>query len=439
MLHNKVLSRIKYWKPRFGRTGEHEHRKTPIYIVLFNEKKKRSIELRPLPSQACPLSEMPAELGHGTLSTSSNSSVGTQGIGNGNTLGSSQSSIVQSPSDLDTDGPRILVSLALEEDQWLHTDEWSEWLQSVPALVKHARIEGIYKSGSTLMLLSLQVAIWDLLPEDPALTFIGLIRSENLIGRSQRSIVASHDAAQRKISISSCEHEAEGAQQGQFPPYMTNTGTRSITSPPLRPLSKPPIGSLALNTASKPSRPFHELSNYTTVFLIDDYTDELDLLIDVVRLLKTLDDQRQAFSRFAMVRIELVNPHKQTRSIFSEQFPDKSILTGAKSVYQYLSDLLDAFMLDQLSLDKEERQNQRGLNIIVISSSVSKWPYAGMKDLIPAMVNMLDILEVPKDKIGINFILLSQNLSVLENLKHTGGEIMDDSDRRVSVQILYIR
>ena len=439
MLHNKVLSRIKYWKPRFGRTGEHEHRKTPIYIVLFNEKKNRSIELRPLPSQACPLSEMPAELGHGTLSTSSSSSIGTQGIVNDNALGSSQSSIVRLTSDSDTDGPRVLVSLALEEDQWLHSDEWSEWLQSVPALVKHARIEGIYKGGSTLMLLSLQIAVWDLLPEDPALTFIGLIRSGNLIGRRPRSTVTSQDAAQKKDLVASREGEVEGIQQGQFPPHLTSTGLRNITgSPPSRPLPKPPSGPLALNTASNPSYPFNELLNYTTVFLIDDFANEPDLLVEVVHLLKTLDDQRQAFGRFAMVRIELVNPHDQTRKIFLEHFSDERIFTRAKSVHQYLSDLLNAFMLDQLSLDKQERQNQRGLNIIVISSPVSKWPYVGMKDLIPAMVDRLDILEVPKGKIGINFILLSNNPSALEDLKSTGGEMLDKSDRRVSVQILYI-
>lgn len=54
MLHSKVLSRIKCWKPRFEMTGRQrcveppERRKTPIHIVLSEEGAKRNIELTPI-------------------------------------------------------------------------------------------------------------------------------------------------------------------------------------------------------------------------------------------------------------------------------------------------------------------------------------------------------------------------------------------------------
>lgn len=55
MLHSKVLSRIKYWKPRYNaatslnpRNLWTEKRKTPVYILLASEAKQRSIELTPL-------------------------------------------------------------------------------------------------------------------------------------------------------------------------------------------------------------------------------------------------------------------------------------------------------------------------------------------------------------------------------------------------------
>lgn len=49
LLHNTVLSRVKYWKPRYGRASSNrEQRKTPIYIVLSNEAKQRSIEIAPI-------------------------------------------------------------------------------------------------------------------------------------------------------------------------------------------------------------------------------------------------------------------------------------------------------------------------------------------------------------------------------------------------------
>ncbi|KAL8703851.1 MAG: hypothetical protein Q9201_002979 [Fulgogasparrea decipioides] len=61
LLHNKVLSRIKYWKPRFTSAITPERRKTPIYIQLANELNRRSVELSPLPldKQDASISESP--------------------------------------------------------------------------------------------------------------------------------------------------------------------------------------------------------------------------------------------------------------------------------------------------------------------------------------------------------------------------------------------
>lgn len=178
MLHNKVLSRIKYWKPRFGLTGEHEHRKTPIYIVLSNEGKQRSIALIPLQIQ-------------GSRSSSSLSSIEAQSITHESSSDCSQSPVDQVWPDHDFRHPKVLLSLSLEENQWLHADEWIEWIRSVPALVKYANVDGIYKSGSTLILLSVPVAVWDLLPKDPAIAFIGFIDSSNLFRGNTSPLVSS--------------------------------------------------------------------------------------------------------------------------------------------------------------------------------------------------------------------------------------------------------
>ena len=194
MLHNKVLSRIKYWKPRFGVTGEHEHRKTPVYIVLSDEGKHRSIGLIPRqpndhltvgPSEASVL---------GSTSDTSKSSTEAQSIIDGNISDSSQSSIDQVWPDGDFLHPKVLISLSLEEDQRLHMNEWVEWIQSVPAFIKYTHVDGIYKSGSTLMILSIPVAIWDLLPRDPAIAFIGFINSWNLLHRYRSPVVTPHES-----------------------------------------------------------------------------------------------------------------------------------------------------------------------------------------------------------------------------------------------------
>jgi hypothetical protein len=77
--------------------------------------------------------------------------------------------------------PHVLISVALEESQEsLDLESWRRWLTGFPALVKYARIQGAYKSYSTLLILALPVMIWDMLPENPACCFIGYVTSENM-------------------------------------------------------------------------------------------------------------------------------------------------------------------------------------------------------------------------------------------------------------------
>jgi hypothetical protein len=185
LLHNKVLSRIKYWKPRYGSTGNYEHRKTPIYIVLANDGRQRSIELEPLRHQASSELEARVPSSGGPLSqwSSHSSAPSTEPStdANDNPSSSSQSSLSHVWPDPQYMCPKVLVSLALEDDQILETEAWMEWLRSVPAVVKYAQVQGLYRSDSTLLLLSLPISIWDLLPKDPAVNFIGFVRSPDLL------------------------------------------------------------------------------------------------------------------------------------------------------------------------------------------------------------------------------------------------------------------
>lgn len=90
-------------------------------------------------------------------------------------------SITKALTNGDTTVPHVLISLALEEEQLLDFDQCRRWLQGFPALAKHATVQGIYRSNSTLVLLSVPVAIWDWLPDDPACAFIGYVHSQNLL------------------------------------------------------------------------------------------------------------------------------------------------------------------------------------------------------------------------------------------------------------------
>lgn len=76
--------------------------------------------------------------------------------------------------------PHVLISVALEEDQGvLDAVSCRRWLADFPALVKYATVEGVYKSYSTLLTLSVPVMVWDMLPDNPACSFIGYVISPN--------------------------------------------------------------------------------------------------------------------------------------------------------------------------------------------------------------------------------------------------------------------
>ena len=173
MLHMRVLSSMKHIKPRTWNSIREEQRKTPIYSVLSNEGAPRSIELKPLTQRVPHVVELP------TSSTVCPASAA--GTLDHPLSGLTQHSLSQVWPDPEFKYPKVLISLALDEDQWLSTGRWAEWLSSVPAVATSAKVEGIYKSDSTLVLLSLPVAIWDMLPEDSAVKFLGFVRSENLM------------------------------------------------------------------------------------------------------------------------------------------------------------------------------------------------------------------------------------------------------------------
>lgn len=72
----------------------------------------------------------------------------------------------------------------------------------MPGLVKSANIEGIYQSDSVIVLVSLPVAVWDMLSQDPAMMFIGFIRSANLV--EDRHWTSTADRA-REVGVPSKE------------------------------------------------------------------------------------------------------------------------------------------------------------------------------------------------------------------------------------------
>jgi hypothetical protein len=192
MLHCEVLNRLRHEKPeRKGKMKKFECRRTPVHILSTADARAGSVELcrrrsdHNTPGNA--KSESPEDKTSVTEdendieatqnsdehSQSANSSTKNQNLYD---AGSLTKVLINGCTAL----PQVLISVALEEEQLLDFDQCRRWLQQFPALAKYAKVQGVYRSNSTLLILSLPVLIWDWIPDDNAYSFIGYIHSSNL-------------------------------------------------------------------------------------------------------------------------------------------------------------------------------------------------------------------------------------------------------------------
>lgn len=99
-------------------------------------------------------------------------------------LGSTSSKVFQYP--------EVLISVRLERDHFLNSDEDDENLQQLllemlrdssgatQGAMTGVKIQDIYKGFSTLLILSIPIALWNLIRENPAFSFIGFVNTSNL-------------------------------------------------------------------------------------------------------------------------------------------------------------------------------------------------------------------------------------------------------------------
>lgn len=82
---------------------------------------------------------------------------------------------------------RVLLSVSVAEDIGHDTAQWVHWLTTgAPLDVTKidVKVEAIFKSHSTLVLVSIPVVVWTQLPETAAYQFIGFVQSANLYRQS---------------------------------------------------------------------------------------------------------------------------------------------------------------------------------------------------------------------------------------------------------------
>jgi hypothetical protein len=172
-LHAKILSQLKLKETKKGRGGAKlEWCITPIHINYTQDSKVLSIEL-------CRRNVLPPPSTSAT-EPEANPPVDTMDLDFDDPCFPPLSSIPSvTPS---VRFPHVLISLALEESQPdLDVKKTARWLESIPLLAKWAKVEGVYQSYSTLLILSVPVPVWNMLPDNPACLSTGYATSPNLV------------------------------------------------------------------------------------------------------------------------------------------------------------------------------------------------------------------------------------------------------------------
>lgn len=192
MLHSEVLSVLKATRPK----KKLEISKTPIYIVTTSNPKTCSIEIcrRNQPGIGRPYLQSETS---STPSLRMTVEMPTDELPGTDYNKFDLSSLVATLPDNTFSQPHVLMSIALETDQTLDLNVFEQWMKEFPALAKYAKIQGLYQSYSTLVLLSVPVVLWNLLPENPACNFIGYTKSDNMLKRENAGQFQSQEVVVR--------------------------------------------------------------------------------------------------------------------------------------------------------------------------------------------------------------------------------------------------
>ena len=124
---------------------------------------------------------------------------------------------------------RVLLSVSVDQDAIHDVSQWVSWLTTeAPWDVTRVdvKVESIFKSHSTLMIVSIPTCAWSRLPERPAYRFIGFIRSDDIFqangsATGEQSLIGSQDAdygddevfGDSAIGVDDVSHNALGSSK----------------------------------------------------------------------------------------------------------------------------------------------------------------------------------------------------------------------------------
>jgi len=276
MLHSELLANLRHPKPKKDMFGKLvESRRTPVYVVTTSNTRAVSIELGRRPGERDDRAEDYRPRKRPRVSPQSSSTTGDDFeesilsapthsfLACGSTSADTDSQRDQSDGgkyaedqlnrvlpDGDLSIPHVLISLALEGEQLLEIGAWKKWLEDCPLFAKYAKIEGLYRSHSSLLILSLPVVIWDLLPDNQACSFIGYVNSTNHV--REGVCQGSQDSESWLSSGGEWENDGEGLSSGRSSISQPNTSHDENSS------HSPELPHLATRLATQSTLPIRQ-------------------------------------------------------------------------------------------------------------------------------------------------------------------------------------
>ena len=163
MLHSRLV--MMRWRLKF----------TPIYALL-SEHGGNSIAIAPVPNSDA-VRCLPE------LSSVNNDSNGSDAKSSGinPTAEEVSSNPTSQSSEMET---RVLLSVAIAQEAEPDLAAWKTWLTNAAPwdiMKVNVEIHSVFRSHSTVILISIPVAGWNMLPERPAYRFVAFVRSGNLL------------------------------------------------------------------------------------------------------------------------------------------------------------------------------------------------------------------------------------------------------------------
>ncbi|KAE9365616.1 hypothetical protein N431DRAFT_563478 [Stipitochalara longipes BDJ] len=145
--------------------------------------------------------------------------------------------------------PHMLISIALDQDQALpNAERCCRWISAYPGLAKYVKVEGVFDSYSTVLILSIPVVIWNKLPDNPACQAINYVTSRNLL-QSHPTQQISGSSVESAPNTSSISREPFNSNK-KIEPSQTNN-TRRAQQMPIKQISA--LDSTSAQSAPNPS------------------------------------------------------------------------------------------------------------------------------------------------------------------------------------------